>query len=140
MPLEGTNSKKESNPMKACIADDDFFALLLALLTVEQLGYEVAAFKDGESLLAHLKANPKIDLVITAYGMPGMNGLEVLKEIRNSSELKDIPVVVQTTTEALKGRIVEASGIYAAKVGKPGLEEVLTSLRRRVATVSDLNH
>ncbi|XP_059642329.1 two-component response regulator ARR5 [Cornus florida] len=39
----------------------------------------------------------KVNLVITDYSMPGMNGYELLKKIKESSTLKEIPVVIMSS-------------------------------------------
>ncbi len=43
---------------------------------------------------------PHIDLILLDLNMPRKNGLEVLKEIKSDNQLKLIPVVILTTSEA----------------------------------------
>ncbi|XP_019184350.1 PREDICTED: two-component response regulator ARR17-like [Ipomoea nil] len=40
---------------------------------------------------------PKVDLIITDYSMPGMNGYELLKKVKDSAMFKDVPVVVMSS-------------------------------------------
>ncbi|GAA0184093.1 winged helix/forkhead transcription factor [Lithospermum erythrorhizon] len=41
----------------------------------------------------------KVNLIITDYCMPGMTGYELLKKIKQSSTLKDIPVVIMSSED-----------------------------------------
>jgi len=67
--------------------------------------YELRVFEKGESALEYLqKRGPhaeaaRPDLVLLDWALPGMNGGEVLREIRNDEVLKDIPVVVMTGSD-----------------------------------------
>ncbi|KAK6927759.1 Signal transduction response regulator, receiver domain [Dillenia turbinata] len=46
----------------------------------------------------------KVNLVITDYSMPGMNGYDLLKRIKESGSVKDIPVVIMSS-ENIPSRI-----------------------------------
>jgi len=75
---------------------------------LKQLGYQnIDEADDGPSALTKLQQNPDIGLVLTDWNMPGMNGLELLKEIRASETTKNLPVIM-VTAEALQENIVAA--------------------------------
>ncbi|GJR37391.1 two-component response regulator ARR5-like protein [Tanacetum coccineum] len=43
----------------------------------------------------------KVNLIMTDYSMPGMTGFELLKKIKNSSTLREIPVVIMSSENIL---------------------------------------
>ncbi|CAN0900713.1 Two-component response regulator ARR5 [Linum grandiflorum] len=45
--------------------------------------------------------NLKVNLIMTDYSMPGMTGYELLKKIKESSALKEIPVVIMSSENVL---------------------------------------
>jgi two-component response regulator ARR-A family len=58
--------------------------------------------KKGRSLLK--SQDVAVNLIITDYCMPGMTGYDLLKKIKESSSLRDIPVVIMSS-ENIPARI-----------------------------------
>ncbi|CAI9300959.1 unnamed protein product [Lactuca saligna] len=48
----------------------------------------------GEDEHTHMNKGPKINLVVTDYCMPGMTGYDLLRKVKESSDIKEIPVIV----------------------------------------------
>ena len=65
-------------------------------------GYAVAAVKSAEAALKHLGAQ-RVDLVLLDLGLPGRDGLEVLRELRGRQDAT--PVLVLTARDALPDRV-----------------------------------
>ena len=88
--------------------DDDDFLLTKKALAESKLLNELHRVKDGEELLRYLrhqdeytdKANCRPGVVLLDLNMPKMDGREALKAIKSDPDLKDIPVVVFTTSKA----------------------------------------
>jgi len=62
---------------------------------------------DGNTALPMLK-NGDYDFVVTDWNMPGMQGIDLLKEIRKDQTLCHIPVLM-VTAEAKREQIIEAA-------------------------------
>ena len=79
---------------------DDFSATRVILINyLRKLGYRnTFVAEDGFSALVRLKSS-LFDLVVTDCNMSVMSGLDLLKQIRNDSDLKHIPVLMVTPEE-----------------------------------------
>lgn len=82
------------------VIDDDAFLSEILSETLVDSGFEVKTLADGQAALDYLAANP-IDLVILDIRLPGLNGYEVLKEIRKRSEIPVIMLTGVTEPEAI---------------------------------------
>ncbi|MFP4470098.1 MAG: sigma-54-dependent transcriptional regulator [Bacteroidales bacterium] len=75
------------------VIDDDEFTLSLLVTVLSRAGYRVSKAASGESGLYTLEKEVP-DLVVTDYKMPGISGLEVLREITRSRP--GLPVIMLT--------------------------------------------
>ena len=88
---------------------DDFATMRRIVRNLlKDLGFNnVDEAEDGQDALARLRES-KFDFVISDWNMPNMDGLELLSEIRKSSELSHLPVLM-VTAEAKKENIIAAA-------------------------------
>jgi two-component system response regulator ChvI len=77
------------------LVDDDENIVASVSLALESHGHTVKAFYDGASGLAALESNPP-DLAILDVKMPRMDGMEVLRRLRQTSE---VPVIILTSKD-----------------------------------------
>ena len=75
--------------------DDDKTICDIEVYALKQTGFEAKGFFDGISMLEQLKVE-KPDLIILDVMLPEKGGLEVLKELKSSSETSKIPVIMAT--------------------------------------------
>ncbi|MEK7728691.1 MAG: response regulator transcription factor [candidate division KSB1 bacterium] len=88
------------------IVDDEQDILDLLRFNLENEGYETATATDGLKALELAKAHP--DLIILDVMLPGKDGWEVLRELRQSPRTQNIPVIFLT---AKSGEIDEVVGL-----------------------------
>lgn len=90
------------------LIDDEQIALSNLSHVLEREGYTVTACKDGESGLAEMQST-EFDLVLTDLRMPGIDGMDVLRHVRETTP--DVPVIMIT------GHATLDSAVDAMKAG-----------------------
>ena len=75
--------------------DDDNTIRDIEVYTLTKTGFEAKGFSDGISMLDALKSE-KPELIVLDIMLPGMDGVDVLKEIRSNPETRKIPVIMAT--------------------------------------------
>ena len=94
--------------MKLLVVDDSSTMRRIIKNTLARLGYkDVLEGADGVEGWAQMDANPDIDMLITDWNMPEMNGLELVKKVRADDRFKDTPIIM-VTTEGGKAEVITA--------------------------------
>jgi len=86
------------------VVDDNRIVRLKLSRSLEAEGHSVSLAEDGPQALALLEAQP-FDVVLLDILMPGMDGYEVLKRIKDNLKLRDIPVIVISALEELDSAV-----------------------------------
>jgi CheY-like chemotaxis protein len=81
--------------MKIMLVDDEPDILLIERIILEKADYEVIETQSGEECLERLE-NEKPDIILLDIMMPGINGWETAKRIKENESTKDIPVIMVT--------------------------------------------
>ena len=93
--------------------DDSASVRQMVGFTLERAGYAVMQAADGREALAKLSGAPA-QLVITDLNMPNMDGLELIRQVRQAPGYRFVPIVMLTTeSEPQKkqaGRVAGATG------------------------------
>ncbi|MNX36675.1 Sensory/regulatory protein RpfC [compost metagenome] len=94
--LEELGTLEEPWQFTVLIVDDDPVNLkvLNSLLYMEN--YHVITVDNGQDALEEVLRNPKIDLVILDWMMPGMSGLDLCRQLRERFVLSELPVLMLT--------------------------------------------
>jgi DNA-binding NtrC family response regulator len=76
------------------LVDDDHDILSYLEDSLRTFGYNVIPKSDAQSALAVIREGAKVDLVVTDYAMPGMDGHEFFTVLKRS--LPSLPVIILT--------------------------------------------
>lgn len=83
------------NQAHVVVADDDADIRDLVAFKLDQAGYRTTAVGDGLSALETIRAE-RPELVLLDVMMPGLSGLDVLREVRADPDLDDVAVILLT--------------------------------------------
>ncbi len=75
------------------VVDDEPDILELVSINLEREGYNVKTFEDAGDFLSFIR-NQRVDLVVLDLMMPGYDGLDICKQLRNSPELSDMGIII----------------------------------------------
>jgi two-component system chemotaxis response regulator CheY len=114
---------------KILVVDDSQVARGDMASILEEGGHEVAEAEDGAVGLKILKESEDIDLVITDFNMPNMDGIAMAKAIHEIPRYERIPIFMLTTETSteLKARGKEA-GVMLWIVKPPVHQKVLDAI------------
>ena len=91
-----------SNPLNILLADDDTDDCIFFKEAVEELRLptQLSTLHDGEQLMQHLnnETNELPDVLFLDLNMPRKNGFECLSEIKLNQKLKQLPVIIFSTS------------------------------------------
>ena len=113
------------------VDDDDEFRESLSLNLMDE-GFAVTTFANGPSALEHVAAGESADVILLDWRMPGMNGLEVLRELRQRGVMT--PVIFLT---ALSDDIYEEAALASGAVDFIDKSRRLSILVRRIELIAE---
>lgn len=111
---------------KVLVVDDEPQIRRMMRATLTSNGYQVDEARTGEEALEKFRAFLP-DLVLLDLNMPGMDGLETCRELRQGS---DVPIVILTVRDTEKEKVEALDAGADDYVCKPfGMQELLARLR-----------
>jgi two-component system response regulator MprA len=125
--------------VKILVVDDERAVRDSLRRALELQGYQVDLAADGAEALAQLESNGQPDAVVLDILMPGMDGLEVCRRIREQGS--EVPVLMLTARDAVGDRVAGLDAGADDYLVKPfALEELLARIRallRRTTPTAD---
>src|SRR6266850_872884 len=120
------------------VVDDSTTMRQMVTFTLTSAGHEVVEAPDGNKALVVAKQR-KFDLVITDVNMPGMNGIDLVKALRDLKTYKTIPILIlardASDVNIKKAETLGASGF----IEKPFTPERLLSVVNQVLVDAYVN-
>ena len=135
LPNEKMALKK---PIILCVDDEPANLKLLENILVPR-GYEVVSAANGEDALQKLKMGT-IDLVLLDLMMPGMDGLQVSRKIKDNKKYGNAPIVMLTAYTGVETYIKTLSNEVYAYLQKPFEVEELVRIVRAALEQSEADH
>ena len=120
--------------LKLLVVDDSSTMRRIIKNTLQRLGFDdVLEAEHGVEAWQIMERTPDINVLITDWNMPEMNGLELVRKVRAEKKYENIPIIM-VTTEGGKAEVITAlkAGVnnyivkpFTPQVLKEKLEDVL---------------
>ena len=111
---------------KALVVDDSKTIRIIIRRTVVELGYEVCEAANGVEALKVLEAQGSaIKFVLADWNMPEMNGLELVKQMRQNPAYASLKVIMVTTETELENMTSALEAGANEYVMKPFTKDIL---------------
>jgi sigma-B regulation protein RsbU (phosphoserine phosphatase) len=98
LPGEISPASAPAARLSVLLVDDGAENRLLLSAILDWAGYKVLMAEDGPSGLALLRRE-RVDLLVLDYMMPGMDGAEVARRVRQDAERADLPIIMLTASQ-----------------------------------------
>ena len=128
----------QQEPM-VLVVDDSITVRELLSMSFNKLGYRVEQARDGQEAWDKLRGGLVCDMIFSDIEMPRMNGLELLSNLHQDSELKSIPVAMLTSRGADKHRKIANDLGAKAYLTKPYTEKDLMDVAQHLIEINRAN-
>ena len=120
------------------VVDDEIGALTLIGIMLERGGFEVLKAKDADQALAVLELETP-DLIILDVMMPGMDGIELCRVLRQRSDTSYLPILILSARGDAKSVMSGMDAGASDYLPKPILHHDLVAKVRRMLDLDPVN-
>jgi CheY-like chemotaxis protein len=122
-----------TDPGTILVVDDDADIRSLFQAVLSASGYEVDVAPHGAAAFDRLGREPQVGLVITDVHMQPMNGMELVRAMRNDPRFEQVPILVQTSDDLVaRDNCWVELGVERVMVKDTFLRWLRTTVRSRV--------
>lgn len=118
-------------PRTILTVDDSVSIRQTVRLTLTMAGYEVSEADSGRAALEACD-NAKFDVVVTDLNMPGMDGIELIRQLRAKPQFKFVPILMLTTESQLDRKQQGKSAGATGWIVKPFTADQLVAVIKKV--------
>lgn len=102
-----------NDQMKALVCEDEFTTLMIFEQHLSSIGFQVLKAANGVEGLEILNKNDDVEVIVSDWMMPEMDGLELLKKVKNKDKTKNIPFIMVTAKTAKEEKLLaEKYGVF----------------------------
>jgi len=111
--------------------DDSASVRLMVNFTLRELGYEIIEAENGKDALKKLEKK-HIHMMITDINMPEMDGISLVKKVRQNPDYKFIPIIMLTTESQVEKKNAGKQAGATGWIVKPFKPDQLVAVVKRV--------
>jgi len=142
LTLPGSKARSVTALVRVLVVDDDAIVREALAGQIEDWGYSVAQANNGLEALAHLDGGATVDLLISDFAMPGMNGLTLIQEARRRRPALPVLLLTGYADASIRLAVEDAGPGSTALLRKPvsgtALAERAAALLAQVAAHASL--
>lgn len=128
---------KEIGRKRVLVVDDDAISLAIVEAMLDE-EYEVIVAKSGLQALGYLQGSRIPDIILLDMLMPGTSGMEVLKTLKSTEGLRQIPVIFLTSMDDVDFKLEGFTNGADDFLQKPVHAELMKLKIRRQLYISQL--
>lgn len=117
---------------KIMTVDDSASVRQMVCLTLEEAGHDVIEAADGMDALTKLGDSKKVDALIVDLNMPRIDGIELIRQVRQKPEYKYIPIIVLSTESIAEKKQAGKAAGATGWIVKPFRPSQLLAVMKKV--------
>ncbi len=115
---DATDTQAYASPTRVLIVEDQPDTLEMLTLSLQQRGFEILACDSATHALKVLEEEP-VDVIVSDIAMPSMDGLQLIRQVRQMEGLQNLPAIALTGYASAKDVTAAVSAGFDLHLPKP---------------------